>query len=120
VSQTQNVGRCKRCRRFMIAEDSTSHVCNFEELPIERCQEIVLDRLSDSGKESNGDHVYLAWGKDNTLYRLLVCEHNPPHSANRKFTDDDANRRGDVTLLLVTRRLCLVGRDVANRLVAKR
>jgi hypothetical protein len=85
----QNVGRCPRCHRFMIAEESGTHVCDFDDLPIVGCEEIVLDRLSDSGTEKNGDHVYLAWAKNNMLYRLLVCKHNPPHSAERKFTDGD-------------------------------
>lgn len=98
MNQTQNVGRCPRCRKFLIGEESASHICNFEELPIVGCEEIVLDRLSESGTERNGDHVYLAWGKDNILYRLLVCNHRPAHTAKRNFTDYDTKQGLDSTL----------------------
>jgi hypothetical protein len=73
----------------MIAEQQKDHVCEFGDLPLYGCEELVLHRLSDSGKEKNGDHVYLAWGVNGILYRLLVCTHNPPHCAKQRFTDPD-------------------------------
>lgn len=85
----------------MIAEQKERHVCDWASLPIEGCEEITLDRLSDSGLQKNGDRLYLAWGLDNVLYRLIVCKHNPPHTTKRIVTDldeDDTKRRGDVTL----------------------
>jgi hypothetical protein len=82
----ENLGRCPRCHRFMIAEQQNDHVCEFSDLPLYGCEELVLHRLTDSGNEKNGDHVYLAWGINGILYRLLVCEHNPPHSTKRDFT----------------------------------
>lgn len=67
MNHTENIGRCPRCHRLLIAEQSMAHVCNFAELPILGCEEVVLDRLSDMGKEQNGDHLYLAWGKNLAL-----------------------------------------------------
>jgi hypothetical protein len=94
VSTTENIGRCPHCHKFMIAEESKTHVCDksksdvsiFSNRPLVGCEELVLHRLTDSGEEKNGDHVYLAWGISGILYRLLVCRHNPPHSAKRGFT----------------------------------
>jgi ssDNA-binding Zn-finger/Zn-ribbon topoisomerase 1 len=89
VSTTENIGRCPRCHKFMIAEQSKTHVCDksksdvcdFSNRPFVGCEELVLHRLTDSGEDSNGDHVYLAWGINRILYRLLVCKHYPSHSA---------------------------------------
>jgi hypothetical protein len=70
----------------MIAEQKETHVCDSMDLPLYGCEELVLHRLTDSGEDKNGDHLYLAWGINGILYRLLVCKHNPSHSAKRDFT----------------------------------
>jgi len=81
-----NIGRCPRCREFLVAEQQTSHVCDFRDVPIRACREIVLDHMTDCGMDKNGDGVTLGWGIDGTLYRCLICKHNPPHSTKRDFT----------------------------------
>ena len=43
VNQTENFGRCPRCQQFLVAEQQRAHKCNFADLPIEGCKEIVLD-----------------------------------------------------------------------------
>jgi hypothetical protein len=101
VNLTENLGRCPRCRKFMVAEEWSNHECDFDDYEIRGCKEIVLDHITDSGLDKNGDRVHLAWALDGMLYRLLVCSHNPPHSAKRKFTpdrDDDTNHRLDNTV----------------------
>jgi hypothetical protein len=90
VTPSENFGRCPRCGQFLVAEQKKAHKCNFADRPIEGCEEIVLDRLSDAGEDKNGDHLHLAWGVDNMLYRLLVCKHNPPHGINTKRPPDNA------------------------------
>jgi|SRR5208283_3632683 len=87
----ENLGRCSRCGKFMIAEESRRHKCDFRDVPIRGCEEIVLDHLTDSGVDKNGDQLHLAWALNGMLYRLLVCKHNPPHSTKRKFTDENPN-----------------------------
>lgn len=88
----ENLGRCPRCHKFMIAEQNETHVCDFMDLPLYGCEELVLHRLTDSGEDKNGDHLYLAWGINGILYRLLVCKHNPSHSTKRRFTGEDAKQ----------------------------
>jgi hypothetical protein len=83
----------------MIAEQQGDHVCEFGDLPLYGCEELVLHRLSDSGEEKNGDHVYLAWGINGKLYRLLVCTHNPPHGTKRDFTGNGTKQGLDNPLL---------------------
>jgi hypothetical protein len=50
-------------------------------------KEIVLDHITDLGRDRNDDHVLLGWGLDAILYRLVECKHNPPHHTKRRFTD---------------------------------
>jgi hypothetical protein len=82
----ENVGRCPRCNKFMVAEEWDEHKCDFKDIPLTDCKSIILDHITDFGQDKNGDHVYRAWALDGVLYRLVVCKHNPPHSAKRKFT----------------------------------
>jgi hypothetical protein len=109
-----SVGSCPRCHKYLMAEDYDTHKCDFESLPILGCNEIVLDHLTDSGEDENGDQVHLAWALDGMLYRLLVCEHNPPHSAKRRFTGENTNQGLDKAVATVTRN----GWQVRNVLVA--
>jgi hypothetical protein len=82
----------------MIAEKQRSHRCDQTNLPIRGCEELVLDHITDSGQDTNGDHLHLAWAVDGMLYRLLVCEHNPPHGTKRKFPDPDTKHEGTSAL----------------------
>jgi hypothetical protein len=81
-----NVGRCPRCNAFLVAEQQAAHVCDFRDVPIRSYREVVLDHMTDCGTDKRGDGVKLGWGIDGTLYRFLICRHNPPHSAKRDFT----------------------------------
>lgn len=84
----ENAGRCPRCNRFMVEEEWKTHKCNFEEIPLRGCEEIILDHLTDSGEDCNGDHVHLAWALNGMLYRLIVCKHNPPHNLGKRWLGD--------------------------------
>jgi len=86
VSLTDNIGRCQRCRKFMIQEEMTKHQCDYRDIQISDAQELLLDHLTDLGVDRNGDHIYIAWGLDGIFYRLVECKHNPPHATKRKFT----------------------------------
>jgi len=74
----KNVGRCPRCRKFLIAEEYELHKCDFRDVGI-RGKEIILGHMTDCGLNRNGDRVTLAWSIDGVLYRLIECKHNPPH-----------------------------------------
>lgn len=69
----------------MVAEEWKTHTCDFRDIPIQGCEELVLDHITDSGQDKNDDHVHLAWGLEGTLYRLLVCKHNPPHGLKSRL-----------------------------------
>lgn len=87
-----DIGRCPRCRKFLIAEEYESHTCDFRDVPLKGCKEIVLDHMTACGVDKSGDNVTLGWGIDGTLYRLIVCKHNPPHSTKRKSTDEETKQ----------------------------
>ena len=74
-----NIGRCPRCGKFLVAEQYEAHTCDFRDVPIQDCKEIVLDHMTDCGMNKDGDNVTLGWGIDGTLYRLVVCKHKEPH-----------------------------------------
>ncbi len=75
----ENIGRCPRCRKFLVAEEYESHKCDFRDIGIRDCKEIILDHMTDCGFDKNGDKVTLAWSLNGVLYRLVECKHNPPH-----------------------------------------
>jgi hypothetical protein len=88
VTLTENVGRCPRCGKFIVEEQWEVHQCDFRDIEFNSAKEVLVDRMSDSGQNRNGDHVHLAWGLDGIFYRLVECKHNPPHrSTKRKFAD---------------------------------
>ncbi len=92
---SMNVGKCSKCGEFLIAEQLENHKCKIRFRDV---QDIVIDHYYEmKSKDAEGHRTVIAVGLDGTLYRMTVCKHNPPHSTNRKFTDHDANRRGDVT-----------------------
>ena len=88
MKTAQNLGRCPRCHKFMIEEESRSHKCDFRDIELSDGKELFIDHITDIGRNRNDDHVSLAWGLDGTLYRLVECKHNPPHSTKRKFTGE--------------------------------
>jgi hypothetical protein len=90
LSSLENAGRCPRCRRFVIAEELTSHTCH---IAISRAETIWFDWFSDDGfTDESSDYIRMAKGLDGTLYSLILCKHNPPCSAKRKFTDPDTKQ----------------------------
>lgn len=98
VTVTEDFGRCPRCRQFLIAEEKKAHKCNFEDMLVRGCEELVLDHITDLGQDRNGDHVHLAWALDGILYRLVVCKHNPPHAAeSRQVTGKNRSPEGNST-----------------------
>jgi hypothetical protein len=115
----QNLGRCPRCGKFMIAEQQRSHRCDFRAIPIQGCEELVLDHITDSGKDENGDYIHLAWGQNGMLYILRVCNHHPLH-AKRVFTDPDTKHGLDNVVLEALLPLRRSGRAVTRRRVSSR
>ena len=97
MTLTENVGRCPRCQRYMIEEESRTHTCDFTEIELKGAKEIVLDHVTDLGQNKVGDHVRLGWGLDAVLYRLVECKHNPPHATKRKFTGCGTKQEGNST-----------------------
>jgi hypothetical protein len=83
MSSTKNLGRCPRCKRFLIEEETKTHQCDFRDIGLRGGKEIVLDHITDLGRDRNDDHVLLGWGLDAILYRLVECKHNPPHGTKR-------------------------------------
>ena len=83
MSSVENAGRCPRCQTFVIAEQLASHKCN---IPIKGAEAIFLDWIADGFTDENDDYVRMAKGLNGTLYELVLCKHNPPHSAKRDFT----------------------------------
>jgi hypothetical protein len=86
LSSVENAGRCPRCGTFITSEQVTPHNCR---IPIKSASTIFLDWVSDGFTDENGDYVRNAQGLNGTLYSLVLCNHNPPHSTKLKFTDND-------------------------------
>lgn len=88
-----NVGRCPLCNAFLIEENLATHRCNGK-LPFQGIRTIVVSSLRESQTNTEEGHrIVYAKGYDGYLYRLEICEHNPPHTAKtanalakRKFT----------------------------------
>jgi hypothetical protein len=78
-----NVGRCPRCHKFLVAEEEKSHICS---MPCQGALSIFFDHIHSAIEDDNGDTVRVGKGLDGYYYRLVVCKHNPPHSAKRDFT----------------------------------
>jgi hypothetical protein len=72
-----NVGRCPRCRKFLVAEEQDSHVCK---IACQGVKSIFFDCINDAIEDDNGDTVRVGKGLDGYYYRLIVCKHDPPHS----------------------------------------
>jgi hypothetical protein len=99
VILTENLGRCPRCHKFLIQEESQDHKCDFRDVELQDAREIILDHITDLGQNKNDDHVSLGWGLDAVLYRFVECKHNPPHATKRKFTGCDTKQGLDSTYL---------------------
>jgi len=69
-----------------------THQCDFRDIPLRDAKEIILDHITDLGKNRNDDHVLHGWGVDGVFYRLVECKHNPPHSTKRKITEEDTKQ----------------------------
>ncbi len=95
--------RCKRCSKNFIFEEYDEHICDIN---FKGIKEIGIDYHFEGGRDKNNDLVFMAKGLDGMIYRLVKCNHNPPHTSlepiifdrdlfrsknNRKFTDDDSN-----------------------------
>jgi hypothetical protein len=89
VSILENLGRCPRCRKFMVQEEWSNHQCDFHDIELTGVSELVMDTMNDLRLDRNGDHVYIAWALDGVFCRLVECKHNPPHATKRKFADQD-------------------------------
>ena len=76
-------GRCPRCNQFLVSEEWENHICN---LRTRHAAEVVFDWISSGHKDQNGDFIRMGLALDGTLYSLITCKHNPPHTAKRKFT----------------------------------
>lgn len=94
-----NAGRCPRCHAFLIEEELATHRCRTQ---LQGVATIMIDHYFETHADDEGHKILFARGFDGYIYRLVVCKHNPPHTANRKVTDNDTNHEGNVTLLQVT------------------
>lgn len=95
MSNVENIGRCSRCRTFLTSEQVGSHNCH---IAIKGTAEIYLDWIADGFTDENGDHVRMATSIDGTLYSLILCKHNPPHSLESRWLtgkDDESKRPPD-------------------------
>jgi len=93
----EDVGRCQRCGKFLIAEEFDSHKCDIK---ISDVKEIVVDHYHEfSQPDPEGHRLILAQGLDGVQYWLVECKHNPPHNTRRDFTGSPNRRRLDSTML---------------------
>jgi hypothetical protein len=95
-----NVGRCPSCHVFLISEEFVNHTC---EKKLQGIRTIQVSHYYETHEDREGHKMVFARGFDGYLYRLIVCKHNPPHSAKRNFTpnrNDDTNHRLDRTVEL--------------------
>jgi hypothetical protein len=83
VITTENIGRCPRCHRFLVAEELSSHQCKIE--PKRWVEEIFLEGITDSTENGDGDTVTVGFGLDGRYYRFVVCKHKPPHSLKSRW-----------------------------------
>ena len=90
MSSVENTGKCPRCRSFIIAEQSTSHVCRIR---TKGAETIWLDWVADGFEDDNGDFVRMAKGLNGVLYGLVVCKHNPPHNLESQWLNGQDNER---------------------------
>ena len=80
--EMENVGRCPRCNRFLIAEEITVHNCDIE---VRDVRTLIVDSCHELGQDGNGDRLTSALAIDGTYYRILECHHNPPHSLESRL-----------------------------------
>ena len=72
---------------FLIGEDLEHHTCK---LPFGGIRTITIDHYYEMHTlDADGHKVVVAKGLDGYLYQLVICKHNPPHTAKRQFTNDN-------------------------------
>jgi len=91
ISTIENTGRCPRCQAFVTSEQLSSHGCR---ITIKHARTIWLDWIDDGFTDENDDFVRNAKGLDGTLYGLILCKHNPPHSIESRWLNGRDNARG--------------------------
>jgi hypothetical protein len=90
ISSPENTGRCPRCHVFVIAEQLASHKCK---IPTTDAKTIWLDWITDGYTDENNDFVRTAKSLDGTLYGLILCKHNPPHSLESRWLTGNRQSR---------------------------
>jgi hypothetical protein len=98
TDSVENAGRCPRCKKFIVGEQLVSHKC---EIAIKgAAAPMFFDWIGDGFTDDNDDYVRMATGLNGILYELVLCKHNPPHSAKRRFTDEGTKHELDNAHLL--------------------
>jgi hypothetical protein len=97
VDDLENTKTCPRCHRFIIAEQQNSHNC---EIPTRGAKTIWFDWVSDGFTDRNDDYYRNAKGLDGTLYGLIVCKHNPPHSLEKRWLVDRRDLAVAITIAI--------------------
>ncbi len=90
----QNVGRCPKCNKVLIAEQYGDHVCTRSprKTPLKGAKTIAIDHYFET-QTDNGDTVLIARGLDGFFYRLVRCFHTPLHvSSDDSYHDDSSDK----------------------------
>ena len=91
-----NTRKCERCHKTTISEEFENHNCIITTYKV---QEIGITGWFEAEIDENGDKVLIANGLNGILYRLVECDHNPPHPDTRPtvFDTEEIRRRFDRT-----------------------
>lgn len=87
-----NTRKCSRCGKNFIVEEFALHECTITTVNV---QEIGITGWFEGKIDENGDQVLIAHGLNGILYRLVKCEHDPPHPDTRPTVfDTNKTRQG--------------------------
>lgn len=91
-----NIIKCQRCAKTLLSEELSTHECIITTYKV---QEIGITTWWEAEIDENGDQVLIAQGLNGILYRLVECNHNPPHPDTRPtvFDSEEIRRRFDRT-----------------------
>ena len=91
-----NTIKCVRCHKTVISEEFDRHDCTIITYKV---QEIGITHWFEGKVDENGDKVLIAHGLNGILYRLVECDHNPPHPDTRQtvFDSEEIRHRFDRT-----------------------